>query len=123
MSKSIRTLAALAAMALAAAAHAQPATGKAGLPEYRTAGRLNASGDNAILVAPGLWDSMIGPGRPFDTERYFILTVETPAGAPDAFRVQKALAESLGIRKFAAIVVGPDALEPRSPYDRDFDFD
>ncbi|NLV23588.1 MAG: homoserine O-acetyltransferase [Deltaproteobacteria bacterium] len=55
-------------------------------------GRLNAERSNAILVAhawtgdahaagrhapedakPGWWDGMIGPGKPLDTDRYFIL--------------------------------------------------
>ncbi len=58
---------------------------------YETYGRLNAKRDNAILLLhalsgdahaagwqagdakPGWWDSMVGPGRPFDTERYFVI--------------------------------------------------
>ncbi len=59
---------------------------------YETYGRLNASRDNAILVChalsgdahaagvhapedrkPGWWDSMIGPGKAFDTEKYFVI--------------------------------------------------
>lgn len=59
---------------------------------YETYGTLSDSGDNAILIEhalsgdahaagyysesdarPGWWDSMIGPGKPFDTERYFIV--------------------------------------------------
>lgn len=121
---------------------------------YESYGRLNATGDNAIFVAhffsgnshaagkyrpedkaAGYWDSVIGPGKPFDTDKYFVLSADTlvnlnvndpnttttgPAsinpdsGKPygmsfpivtmgDFVRVQKALADSLGIRKFAAV--------------------
>ncbi len=61
---------------------------------YETYGRLNAAGDNAILVAhafsgdshaagrypgeteaekPGWWDFMIGPGKGLDTNRYWVI--------------------------------------------------
>lgn len=57
---------------------------------YETWGRLAAGRDNAILVcpafsahchanssrrdpSPGWWEGMIGPGKAFDTERYFVL--------------------------------------------------
>jgi homoserine O-acetyltransferase len=121
---------------------------------YETYGRLNAAGDNAILVAhfftgnshaagrykaedkaAGYWDAVIGPGKPFDTDKYFVVSADTlvnlntkdpntvttgpasvdPAtGKPygmsfpivtmrDFVNVQKALAESLGIRKLAAV--------------------
>jgi homoserine O-acetyltransferase len=124
---------------------------------YETYGALNAARDNAILVAhyfsgtshaagryraddplPGYWDSIIGPGKAVDTDRYFVISSDTlvnfnandphvvttgPAsldpetGAPygldfpavaiaDFVRVQKALVESLGIRKLRA-VMGP----------------
>lgn len=56
------------------------------LPEviisYQSWGRLNAAHDNVILVnhaltgwsdVPGWWPSMVGPGLPFDTDKYFIL--------------------------------------------------
>lgn len=58
---------------------------------YETYGRLNSDKTNAILVLhaltgdahaagfhgaerkPGWWDAMIGPGKAFDTEKYFII--------------------------------------------------
>jgi homoserine O-acetyltransferase len=58
---------------------------------YQTYGKLNAARSNAILVChaltgdqflvgenpvtarPGWWEQMVGPGRPLDTERYFII--------------------------------------------------
>ncbi len=58
---------------------------------YQTYGRLNAARSNAILVChaltgdqfltgahpvtgkPGWWEQMVGPGRPLDTERYFVI--------------------------------------------------
>jgi homoserine O-acetyltransferase/O-succinyltransferase len=58
---------------------------------YRTYGRLNAARSNAVLVChaltgdqylaethpvtgrPGWWENIVGPGRPLDTDRYFII--------------------------------------------------
>src|SRR5208337_2674191 len=58
---------------------------------YETYGELNARRNNAILVlhaftgdahaagtdkiagAPGWWDNMIGPGKGFDTDKYFVI--------------------------------------------------
>ena len=58
---------------------------------YETYGRLNADKSNAILVChalsgdahaagvhegednPGWWEDMIGPGKAFDTDRYFVI--------------------------------------------------
>ena len=59
---------------------------------YETYGRLNRDRSNAIVVChaltgdahaaghhgdpdePGWWDSMIGPGKPVDTDRYFVVS-------------------------------------------------
>jgi len=49
---------------------------------YQSWGTLNAARDNAILVnhaltgwsdVPGWWPLMVGPGLPFDTDKYFIV--------------------------------------------------
>src|SRR3984893_18404254 len=58
---------------------------------YQTYGELNTERSNAILVChaltgdqhvanihpvtakPGWWETMVGPGRPIDTERYFVI--------------------------------------------------
>jgi len=61
---------------------------------YETYGRLNADKSNAVLVchalnashhvagtyegqdkSPGWWDTMIGPGKPVDTDRFFVIGV------------------------------------------------
>jgi homoserine O-acetyltransferase len=49
---------------------------------YQSWGTLNAKKDNAILVnhamtgwsdVPGWWPSMVGPGMPFDSDKYFVI--------------------------------------------------
>src|SRR6266851_9421457 len=58
---------------------------------YKTYGTLNAERSNAILIChaltgdqhvanlhpvtqkPGWWETMVGPGRPIDTGRYFVI--------------------------------------------------
>ncbi|MEI8151586.1 MAG: homoserine O-acetyltransferase, partial [Hyphomicrobiales bacterium] len=58
---------------------------------YKTYGTLNADRSNAILIChaltgdhhvaspnpvtgrPGGWETMVGPGKPIDTERYFVI--------------------------------------------------
>ncbi len=63
---------------------------------YETYGRLNAAGDNAVFIAhfysgtshaagrykpsdaaPGYWDAIIGPGKPIDTNRFFVVSADT----------------------------------------------
>ena len=57
---------------------------------YETWGELEGSGDNAVLLftglspsahatsseqdpSPGWWEKMVGPGKPIDTNRYFVI--------------------------------------------------
>ena len=49
---------------------------------YQSWGTLNESKSNAILInhaltgwsdVPGWWPSMVGPGLPFDTDKYFVI--------------------------------------------------
>ena len=61
---------------------------------YETWGTLDADGGNAVLVvtglspdahaartdinpAPGWWDAMLGPGKPIDTDRWFVVCVNS----------------------------------------------
>ena len=61
---------------------------------YETWGELKGSGENAILMftglspsahaassaddpEPGWWEEMVGPGLPFDTERFFVICVNS----------------------------------------------
>ncbi len=118
---------------------------------YETYGTLNAAKSNAVLVchalnashhvagtyadAPdniGWWDNLIGPGRPLDTNKFFVIGVNNlgscfgstgpasinPAtGAPwgaafpvvtveDWVDAQARLADALGISTFAAVIGG-----------------
>ncbi len=116
---------------------------------YETYGELNADKSNAILIEhafsgdahaagmsddgkPGWWDNMIGPGKGFDTNRYFVICSNvlggcrgtTGPGSPDPasakpygmsfpvitvgdmVRLQKMLVDSLGIRKLLAVAGG-----------------
>src|SRR3569833_1285434 len=64
---------------------------------YETYGRLNADKSNAVLVchalnashhvagrydgmqrSEGWWDNLVGPGKPLDTDRFFVIGVNTP---------------------------------------------
>jgi homoserine O-acetyltransferase len=53
---------------------------------YETHGTLNAGRDNAILLVHGTsgnrhaFDAMIGPGRTFDTDKNFVITVDAIGG-------------------------------------------
>lgn len=126
---------------------------------YETWGTLNSDASNAVLVChaisgdshaakhgdddiPGWWDSLIGPGKPIDTDRFFVVcpnvlggcrgsTGPSSMGIPDQnianeerglakpfgadfpditigdmVRVQKHLADTLGIQRWRAIVGG-----------------
>jgi homoserine O-acetyltransferase len=117
---------------------------------YETYGTLNAAKSNAILIEhaltgdahaagvshengkPGWWDNCIGPGKAFDTDKYFILcsnvlggcrgttgpaSVNPATGAPyamsfpvitipDMVRLQKKLVEHLGIERLLAVTGG-----------------
>ncbi len=63
---------------------------------YESYGALNATRDNAILIChgfggtshaagkytatdprPGYWDSVIGSGKPIDTDRFFVISSDT----------------------------------------------
>jgi len=65
---------------------------------YQTYGELNAAKSNAVLVChaltgdqhvanthpitgkPGWWNTMVGPGRPIDTNRYFVIASNVVGG-------------------------------------------
>jgi homoserine O-acetyltransferase/O-succinyltransferase len=66
---------------------------------YETWGELSPAADNAVLVChaltgdshaagelgkghptPGWWDTVIGPGRAIDTDRWFVVCVNVPGG-------------------------------------------
>lgn len=66
---------------------------------YQTYGNLNSAGDNAIFIAHALtggslvgdlevqgkergwWEPLIGPGKAFDTDRYFVVCSNVLGGA------------------------------------------
>ncbi len=118
---------------------------------YETYGTLNAARSNAVLVCHALnashhvagvyaddpanlgwWDNMIGPGKPLDTNRFFVvgvnnlggchgstgpLSINPETGLPwgadfpvvtveDWVNAQARLADQLGIQQFAAVMGG-----------------
>ena len=134
---------------------AEPLTLASGatLPAYdlvvETYGRLNAARDNAVLVChalnagahvagvdaagqPGWWDNLVGPGKPLDTSRFFVIGVNNPGscfgstgpmhlnpatGRPwgadfpvvtveDWVDAQARLVQRLGIERLAAVIGG-----------------
>ncbi len=116
---------------------------------YETYGRLNEQKNNAILILhaftgdahaagidhdgkPGWWDNMIGPGKAFDTNRYFVICSNVLGGCrgttgpssidpatgrryglrfpvitiADMVRLQKKLVDRLGIPRLLAVSGG-----------------
>jgi homoserine O-acetyltransferase/O-succinyltransferase len=111
---------------------------------YETYGTLNESRSNAILILHafsgdahaggegGWWANMIGPGRAFDTDEYFVIcsnvlggcrgttgpgSINPRTGCPwamsfpvisinDMVRLQKMLVDHLGIRRLLAVAGG-----------------
>lgn len=118
---------------------------------YETLGTLDARAGNAVLILhacsgdahvagrytaddarPGWWDRMVGPGRPIDTDRYFVVcsnilgscmgstgpaSINPASGRPyglsfpmvtirDMVRAQKRLMEHLGISRLMALIGG-----------------
>ena len=117
---------------------------------YETYGTLNEDGSNAILVchaltgdahaagwhegdkSPGWWDSIIGPEKALDTDRYFVIcsnviggcqgstgptSIDPKTGKPygpdfpiltigDMVNAQKKLIEHLGAKKLFAVIGG-----------------
>src|SRR6202008_4365049 len=65
---------------------------------YMTYGELNAARTNAVLIAhalsgdqfvasthpvtgkPGWWDTVVGPGKPIDTDRFFVIFANVVGG-------------------------------------------
>jgi homoserine O-acetyltransferase len=116
---------------------------------YRTYGSLNAARGNAVLVChaltgdqyvaetnpvtgrPGWWDAMVGPGKPIDTDRFFVIcsnvlggcmgstgpaslradgtpwgTAFPPITIADMVRAQALLIEQLGIERLFCVIGG-----------------
>ena len=118
---------------------------------YETYGELNAARSNAVLVCHALnashhvagfyegeksnigwWDNLVGPGKPLDTRRFFVVgsnylgscfgstgpaSIHPATGKPwgadfpvvtveDWVEAQARLADQLGIERFAAVIGG-----------------
>ena len=116
---------------------------------YETYGTLNAKRSNAVLVChalnashhvagtyggqnPGWWDNLVGPGKPLDTNRFFVIGVNNPGScfgstgpmqlSPDTGKpygadfpvvtvedwvdAQARLLDALGIEQLAAVLGG-----------------
>ena len=118
---------------------------------YETYGTLNADKSNGVLIChalsghhhaagyhskddkrPGWWDTAIGPGKPIDTNRFFVVSLNNLGGChgssgpasinpetgqpwgpdfplvtvKDWVNSQARLADALGIRKWAAVIGG-----------------
>ncbi|NLH15370.1 MAG: homoserine O-acetyltransferase, partial [Phycisphaerae bacterium] len=118
---------------------------------YETYGKLSETQDNVVLIChalsgnahvagfnapgdrkPGWWDIMVGPGKPIDTDKYFVICsnvigscsgttgpseINPATGKPygldfpiitiaDMVEVQKLLLDKLGIRRLLAVIGG-----------------
>ncbi|MDZ7703996.1 MAG: homoserine O-acetyltransferase [Trueperaceae bacterium] len=117
---------------------------------FETYGELNAAGDNAVVVChaltgsahaagvhapgevPGWWDPLIGPGKPIDTRRFFVISSNVLGGCygttgpsspnpatgnlyrldfprctiRDMVHVQKRLVDRLGVTSVASVIGG-----------------
>lgn len=99
---------------------------------HALSGDAHAAGYHAGDARPGWWDMMIGPGKAFDTNRYFVIcanclggcmgstgpsSVNPATGIPygidfpvitigDMVKAQKALVDHLGIEKLLAVAGG-----------------
>src|SRR5690606_41966941 len=118
---------------------------------YETYGELNADASNAVLIChalsgnhhvagryapddkyPGWWDNLVGPGRPLDTNRFFVIGLNNLGGChggsgpasinpatgrcwgsqfpvltvEDWVVSQARLLDHLGIRQLAAVIGG-----------------
>jgi len=83
---------------------------------YETYGALNRDRSNAVLVChalnashhvagidaagrPGWWDNLVGPGKPLDTDRFFVIGVNNPGscfGSTGPMHVNPATGRSYG---------------------------
>jgi homoserine O-acetyltransferase len=119
---------------------------------YETYGELNAERSNAVFIChalsgdahaaglhegddpsrPGWWDNIVGPGRPLDTDRFFVISANVLGGCmgttgpsstdpatgrpwglnfplvqvPDMVNVHRALLAELGVSRLLAAVGG-----------------
>jgi len=118
---------------------------------YETYGKLNKNKDNAVLVChaltgnqhvagrhkktdkyPGWWDSLVGPGKPLNTNKFFVIGINNLGGnegstgpksinpktkkvwgssfpiitVEDWVRTQKTLINYLGIQKLSSVIGG-----------------
>ena len=118
---------------------------------YETYGKLNKNKDNAVLVChalsgnqhvagrhkktdkhPGWWDSLVGPGKPLNTNKFFVIGINNLGGnegstgpksinpktkkvwgssfpiitVEDWVKTQKALINYLGIKRLSSVIGG-----------------